>query len=143
MSRTWPCESEPTPTMALTSHRQCKQRYSRQAERQRRQRNRLIPHGHIASALETRPHYFLQHLVQSQPSPKRCRSQASPAFCAAVSVTHTAGKSGTPGALGTFKLEPINENEKFSYRDNGKIDFFGDRAVARSNGAGEGDWTER
>jgi hypothetical protein len=54
-----------------------------------------------------------------------------PAFCAAVSVTHTAGESGTPGALGTFKLEPINENEKLGYRDNGKIDFFGDRAVAR------------
>jgi len=78
----------------------------------------------------------LQDLVQSQASLKRCRSQALPAFCAAVSVTHNAGKSGTPGALRNVKLEPVNENEKLSYRYNGKIDFFGDRAVARSNGAG-------
>jgi hypothetical protein len=70
--------------MALTLRRQCKQRHSCQAERQRRQRNPLIPHGLIASALETRPHYFLQDLVQSQPSLKRCRSQALPAFMAFI-----------------------------------------------------------
>jgi hypothetical protein len=29
-----------------------------------------------------------------------------------------------------------NPNEKLSYRCNGKIDFFGDRVVARSNGVG-------
>ena len=38
--------------------------------------------------------------------------------------------------FGTFKMEPVNENGKLSYRYHGKIDFFGDRAVARTGGAG-------
>jgi hypothetical protein len=38
--------------------------------------------------------------------------------------------------FGTFKMEPVNENGKLSYRYHGKIDFFGDRAMARTGGAG-------
>jgi len=46
--------------------------------------------------------------------------------------------------FGTFKMEPVNdENGKLSYRDHGKIDFFGDRAVARTSGAGGPDRTTR
>jgi chromosome segregation ATPase len=38
--------------------------------------------------------------------------------------------------FGTFKLEPVNENGKLTYRAHGKVDFFGDRAMARTGGAG-------
>ena len=38
--------------------------------------------------------------------------------------------------FGTFKLEPVNENGKPTYRAHGKVDFFGDKAVARTGGAG-------
>jgi site-specific DNA recombinase len=38
--------------------------------------------------------------------------------------------------FGTFKLEPVNENGKSTYRAHGKVDFFGDKAVARTGGAG-------
>ena len=36
--------------------------------------------------------------------------------------------------FGTFKVEPVNENGKLTYRC--QIDFFGDRAVVRTGGAG-------
>jgi hypothetical protein len=38
--------------------------------------------------------------------------------------------------FGTFKLEPVNENGKLTYRAHGNVDFFGDRAMARPGGAG-------
>jgi chromosome segregation ATPase len=55
-------------------------------------------------------------------------------------VSHPANVEQTRAALaehfGTFKMEPVRENGKLSYRYHGKIDFFGDRAVARTGGAG-------
>jgi hypothetical protein len=38
--------------------------------------------------------------------------------------------------FGTFKLEPVNEKGKLIYRAHGRVDFFGDRAVAQTGGAG-------
>jgi hypothetical protein len=38
--------------------------------------------------------------------------------------------------FGTFKLEPVNEQGKSRYRAHGSIDFFGDRAVRGTGGAG-------
>jgi hypothetical protein len=38
--------------------------------------------------------------------------------------------------FGVFKLEPVSENGKLTYRAHGKVDFFGDRAVARTDDAG-------
>jgi hypothetical protein len=33
-------------------------------------------------------------------------------------------------------MEPVSENGKMTYRYHGKVDFFGDRAMARTGGAG-------
>lgn len=38
--------------------------------------------------------------------------------------------------FGSFRLEPVTENGKLTYRAHGKVDFFGDRAVARTGCAG-------
>jgi site-specific DNA recombinase len=38
--------------------------------------------------------------------------------------------------FGTFKLEPVNEKGKLTYRAHGRVDFFGDREVARTGAAG-------
>jgi hypothetical protein len=38
--------------------------------------------------------------------------------------------------FGSFKLEPVNEQGKLIYRAHARVDFFGDRAVARTGGAG-------
>ena len=55
-------------------------------------------------------------------------------------VSHPENVAQTRAALaehfGTFKMEPVSENGKMTYRYHGKIDFFGDRAVARTGGAG-------
>jgi hypothetical protein len=40
-------------------------------------------------------------------------------------------------------MEPVSENGKMTYRYHGKVDFFGDRAMARTGGAGGPAWTER
>jgi hypothetical protein len=45
--------------------------------------------------------------------------------------------------FGTFKLETVNENGKLRYRAHGNVDFFEDRAMARTDGAGGPDSTER
>jgi hypothetical protein len=45
--------------------------------------------------------------------------------------------------FGTFKLEPVSENGRRRCQVHGKVDFFGDRAVARTGGAGGPAWTER
>jgi hypothetical protein len=55
-------------------------------------------------------------------------------------VAHPENVEQTRAALaehfGTFKMEPVSENGEMAYRYHGKIDFFGDRAVARTGGAG-------
>jgi hypothetical protein len=44
--------------------------------------------------------------------------------------------------FGSFTLEPISRDGKATYLAHGKVDFFGDEAMARTGGAGEGKWTE-
>ncbi|HWY42925.1 MAG TPA: hypothetical protein VNX66_05480 [Candidatus Sulfotelmatobacter sp.] len=43
--------------------------------------------------------------------------------------------------FGTFKLEPVSEDGESKYRAHGKVDFFGRRGVARTDGAGGPDCT--
>ena len=38
--------------------------------------------------------------------------------------------------IGKFTLEQVSEGDKFSFRANGRIDFFGDEALTRVGGAG-------
>ena len=45
--------------------------------------------------------------------------------------------------FGAFTLEPVAQAGKTTYLAHGKVDFFGDEAMARTRGAGGGNWTER
>jgi hypothetical protein len=45
--------------------------------------------------------------------------------------------------FGTFTLEPTIQDGEPVYLAHGKVDFFGDEAIARTGGAGGGKWTER
>jgi len=38
--------------------------------------------------------------------------------------------------IGKFTLEQVSEGGKFSFRDNGQIDFFGEEALTSVGGAG-------
>ncbi len=41
-----------------------------------------------------------------------------------------------PGYFGAFTLEPVTQAGKTTYLAHGKVDFFGDEAMARTGGAG-------
>ena len=45
--------------------------------------------------------------------------------------------------FGAFTLDPVSRDGKATYLVHGKLDFFGDEAMARTGGAGGGKWTER
>ncbi len=45
--------------------------------------------------------------------------------------------------FGAFTLEPVSRDGKAAYLVHGKLDFFGDEAMARTGRAGGGKWTER
>jgi hypothetical protein len=45
--------------------------------------------------------------------------------------------------FGRFTLEPVIRGGKAAYLAHGKVDFFGDEAMARTGGAGGRNWTER